>query len=189
MYNDNALEYSNAVLEEQKQFFLDTHPCFTQILDIDSISNMKCDYLFGIDMIATLPEGKTRTVQFKNRLEGGTDFMLYARKLTGLAATKGRIGFWFQKTKYTFFPTADFYVERIDGQDYTISLEDIETIESVFSVNNNAEKFITSIRQKMISKDDGTKFPSEDFYVYISLGKLKTMLQAIFNGSNPNLFM
>lgn len=188
MYNQEALEYSNKVISEQQQFILETMPYIKQIMLIDSEINQKCDYLYQIDGIGVCNDGITKSIQFKNRREGNLDFILIGKKLSGIAANNGRIGFWFNGTKYAILPQADIYVERLGGKDYSITREQINSLEHGLSNYDNTAQFISTIQPKMAYADDGSTFPTGDYYILIKRSILANMLEVIFKFQNPNLY-
>lgn len=188
MYNTEALQHSRAVLEEQKQFLLETRPYIKQLADIDSIKNQKADYMYSVDNIAICSDGTTETVQFKNRNAGNNDFILMAKKLSGKAANEGKIGFWYKGVKYVLMPAADIYVENINGMNYAITRNEINTIETWLGNCEKTTEIISGIQPEYHYKDDGTRFPTGDFYVFITLAKLADILSRIYGFGNPNLF-
>lgn len=186
MYNETALAESQAVIDEQICFLMETRPQIKQVTTVDTGVCIKADYLYGIDANGICSDGKNKSIQFKCRKPGNTDFEIMGKKLSGEAAAKANIGFWYRDNKYALYPRADIYVERVNGNDYSITSDDINAIEYILSQSKNTSYFISGIQPKYIYKDDGSKMPTGDYYVFISLEKLKEMLDCIHVNQNPN---
>lgn len=184
MYNSEATNLSNQCLQEQIAFLTKSRPNLRQILSIDSITNMKADYLYSVDAVAIDSSGNSQKVQFKCRKEGNLDLILPAKKLTGNAANQGDIGFWYKDIKYAFYPTANIYVERIDGKDYSFTADDLHAIEAVHC--DTLQNVLAGVRPKYVYADNGSKFPSGDFYVFIKPVEMLRLQVELFKRANPS---
>lgn len=184
MYNHEANNLSKKTLDEQLQFLLNSRPNIRQVQMIDSVANMKADYLYAVDAIGIDASGNTVKVQFKCRQKGNTDLILPVKKLTGFAAENGDIGFWYKKEKYAFFPTANLYVEKIDGKNYSFSADELHGIEAIHA--DDLQDNLVGIQPKYVVKDDGTKFPSSDFFAFIRPDAMLRYQVELFKRANPN---
>lgn len=188
MYNESALTLSQQNLPEQIEFLQTCRPDIQQIVTIDNVNNPKPDYLYEIDAVAICVDGGSKTVQFKVRNEENSDLILIGKRLSGKAASGLPLGFWFYGTKYTFLPKTDLICERIGGKDIIITKEQINIIEQYIAGSDDSSDFINSIQPKYVYKDDGTKFATGDYYIFINLDVLAYMLEEAFKRSNPYLF-
>lgn len=188
MYNESALTLSQQNLPEQIEFLQTCRPDIQQIVTIDNVNNPKADYLYEIDAIAICVDGGSKTVQFKVRQENNSDLILIGKRLSGKAANNLPLGFWFNGCKYAFMPKTDLVCERIGDKDIIVSKEEINMIEQYIAGSDDSSTFITSIQPKYVYKDDGTKFATGDYYIFINLDVLAYMLEEAFKRSNPYLF-
>lgn len=184
MYNSEANAYSNHCLNEQITFLIQSQPNLRQVLSIDSVSNMKADYLYAVDAIAVDASGNSKKIQFKCRKEGNRDLILPAKKLTGKAALDGNIGFLYNGVKYTFVPTVDLYVERIEGKDYCFTADQLHAIEVLHA--KDLQNFLGGVQQKYVYADNGNKFPTGDYYAFLKPNEMLKLQVELFKTANPN---
>lgn len=189
MYDSNALQMSNDKLASQIEFVKQTRPEIKQIVQVDNEINTKPDYLLGIDAYGININGQTLKIQFKNRKEGNTDFVLLAKKLSGVAAnTNNNLGFWYENNKYTFHVNADITIESLGSHNYAVTGDEIGSMEAVFNEYVNAEEYISAIRPKYVYADNGSKIYTGDYYVFMNIEKLGMLKSQIFMLRNPGLF-
>lgn len=184
MYNSEANAYSSQCLEEQIAFLKTSQPNIKQVLTIDNVANMKADYLYSVDAIAVDAGGNSKKVQFKCRKEGNRDLILPTKKLTGKAALDGDIGFWYNGVKYTFVPTVDLYIERIEGKDYSFTADQLHGIEALHS--SDLDDILAGVQQKYVFSDNGNKFPTGDFYAFVKPNEMLKLQVELFKLANPH---
>lgn len=185
MYNQSALELSKKNISNQISFLLEAYPYIREVKEIDSVKNMKTDYKYGIDAIGIGADGTTYTVQFKTR-KTGTDIVLPAEKVTGVATDNGDIGFFYRDSKYIFTPKADIYVVSIGDKHYTFSKEELHSAEIVGK--HCLESGLSSIQPKKITKDDGNFFENGEYYAFISPQNLLKLQVYLYRLRNPYLY-
>ena len=182
MLSPYAVEQSQKKIGEQIAYIKEKRPYIVNVMPIDNKENMKADYLCGVDAVGIGDNGRNYNLQFKVRSEGNNDFMLVCKKLTGKAVNENEIGFVFNDEKYTFeMLQADILIEYVNGKIYNISREELSALERNFK--EDLKDKISLIRPKMISKDNGEKFFSGDYYCFIPTEDLQALRAKVFQNS------
>lgn len=181
MMNPLAVMLSESNLSSQMNFLTNHYHYITSVIPSDPYTDIRADYLENVDAVARGYDGKNYNVQFKIREKGNNDFILIAKKLTGKSAMDSNIGFTYKGNKYTFdLRSADIYVETLgNGETYVLRREEINSLERLPALG--LADAITGIQPKKIYADDGTAFPTGDFYVFIDGKKVNSLKQNILN--------
>lgn len=179
MYNNEALKLSEENIKEQCDFVLDSYPFIREVYPVNNVSNMRADYLAGVDAVGVCSDGSTRTIQMKARKAGNRDLIIPAIRLCGKAALDGDIGFIFDGEKYAFTPKADVFVEKLNMRNYTFTKEELLAIEAMYP--EDLYQAISSIRPKYLYDDKGNAFPSGEYYVFIAPYEMLALQTVLFN--------
>lgn len=182
MLNNDAVSISKANLPSQSQYVLNAYPQIGQIIYNDNINCLKADYFAGIDAYGITADGhRSYRLQFKSRIAGNNDFELLAYKLSGRAAFKSDIGFLYEGTKYSFkCNETDIWVENINGVNYSITRDELTALEKKAS-EFGLPKAISAIRPCQVYSDDGKKFCTGDYYIFIQPEKLYNLRSKIYS--------
>lgn len=181
MMNPFALAMSENILQRQKNILLERLSYISSISD----APFKADYMLNVDAVAHGHDGKSYNVQFKHRKEGNDDFILIADKLTGVTVANNPIGFTYGGVKYTFnLGAADIFVETLgNGSTHILTREEINSLE--FDPSLNLISAIKGIQPKYVTRDDGSKFPTGRYYVFIDSAKLQQLKNNILSKTLP----
>ena len=133
MFDVDALNYSEQHTQEVLDKIKEERAYIREIQQTNLEANAKRDYWQRIDATG-ISASKTYTIQIKCRKPGHDDFVLTAHKIVDSQAKEQCQGFWWRGDKYTFSIYADIYAEYLgDGSIYSISREELETLEARFS--------------------------------------------------------
>lgn len=189
MFDVNALNYS----EEHTQDVLDRlkedrgYIREIQLTNLDA--NAKRDYWQRIDATG-ISATKTYTIQIKCRKPSHNDFVLTAHKIVDAQAKEQCQGFYWHGDKYTFSIYADIYAEYLgDGSIYSITREELETLESRFSEELSSK--ISLVVQSKRKNSNGDYFYIGEYDVFISqsdLAWLQFIIAAHYNSRLRNFF-
>lgn len=179
MMNPLAVQLSEMNITHQMNILIKRCPFITSVLPSDPNTDMRADYLENVDAVAKGYDGKLYNVQFKIRQADNNDFILIAKKLTGKSVMASNMGFTYKGNKYTFdLRSADIYVETLgDGETYILSREEINSLERLPYLG--LTDAITGIQPKKVYADNGSPFPTGDFYVFISGKKINSLKRSI----------
>lgn len=179
MMNQTALKQSESSLAYQIEILKNRLPYIAEVYPCDSHINMRADYMENVDAYAVSGDARHYNIQFKVRNEGNNDFVLIAKKLTGKSAADNNIGFEYKNNKYTFdLKSADIYVETLgNGYTHILTREEINALERQPLLGLSAA--VTGIQPKIVYKDDGSTFPSGDYYVFIDGKELNQLKRNI----------
>ena len=173
-FNQNALEFSKAHLDEQKQAIFDTLPYIVRI-DLTNAStgdpqavDLFADYIKGIDGHAFDVVGNHYSVSFKSRLpsEMPLDLRLEAIKLTDTASHyNNKTGFIYKGDRYAFDGFADINVQWIDGRNYVFLGSEIQALSLCYRSDEN--ELVRQVKEKKSTDRNGNPFFSGKYYVFL----------------------
>ncbi len=170
MFDANALEYSERHTQEVLDKLKEERGYLREIQTTNLADNAKRDYWQRIDATG-ISATKTYTIQVKCRKPGHDDFVLTAHKIVDPQAKEQCQGFWWRGDKYTFSIYADIYAEYLgDGSIYSITREELETLESRFSEELSAK--ISLVVQSKRKDSNGDYFYIGEYDVFISQSDL-----------------
>lgn len=170
MFDANALEYSEQHTQEVLDRLKEERGYLREIQTTNLDANAKRDYWQRIDATG-ISATKTYTIQIKCRKPGHDDFVLTAHKIVDPQAKEQCQGFWWRGDKYTFSIYADIYAEYLgDGSIYSITREELETLESRFSEELSAK--ISLVVQSKRKDSNGDYFYIGEYDVFISQSDL-----------------
>lgn len=178
MLNPKTTEYSKNIIEEQKAYVLDAYPYIKQVDEVDPAVNLLADYIFGIDAHGKDSMGKSHTIQFKHRQVGNNDLVIPAKKFTGKNVADNELGFIYKGKRYTFKPTADIYVETINGTHYTFTASEVMAVQEVCP---DLSEWLSGVQEKMFINDHGDKFPSGEYMAFVSPEKMRKAQEYLHN--------
>lgn len=170
MFDAEALEYSERHTQEVLDRLKEERGYLREIQTTNLDANSKRDYWQRIDATG-ISATKTYTIQIKCRKPGHNDFVLTAHKIVDPQAKEQCQGFHWHGEKYTFSIFADIYAEYLgDGNIYSISREELETLESRFS--EELSEHISLIVQSKRKDSNGDYFCIGEYDVFISQSDL-----------------
>lgn len=170
MFDANALEYSEQHTQEVLDRLKEERGYLREIQTTNLDANAKRDYWQRIDATG-ISATKTYTIQVKCRKPGHDDFVLTAHKIVDTQAKEQCQGFYWRGDKYTFSIFADIYAEYLgDGSIYSISREELETLESRFSEELSSK--IGLVVQSKRKNSSGDYFYIGEYDVFISQSDL-----------------
>ena len=183
MLNPETYNYSESAISSQIDYVYATYPYLTDHKLPDKTKAFRADYLNNVDATYFDQDMRPFNVQFKHR-RSGNDFVVIAKKLTGKAATEARIGFYYNREKYTFdLRATDIFVETMEGKHYSMTRNELNSLECSFP--DQLANLITNIVPRYFYDDNHEKFFAGDYYVYISLDKLERWRCTSFNFTAP----
>lgn len=184
-FNQSALVFANAHLEEQKQAIMDTMPYINHIYLTDASTGDKqacdlfADYIIGIDGWATDYYANTYTISFKCRMSSAdytVDLRLEAIKLTDEASRKNnKAGFMFQGERYAFDGFCNINCQTIDGKHYVFLDTELMALQLYFGSDDN--NLIKNIKPKMSTDNTGKKFHSGKYYVFVDAARFRNFMK------------
>ena len=170
MFDVDALNYSEQHTQEVLDKIKEERAYIREIQQTNLEANAKRDYWQRIDATG-ISASKTYTIQIKCRKPGHDDFVLTAHKIVDSQAKEQCQGFWWRGDKYTFSIFADIYAEYLgDGSIYSISREELETLESRFSEELSSK--IGLVVQSKRKNSSGDYFYIGEYDVFISQSDL-----------------
>lgn len=170
MFDVEALTYSEQHTQEVLDRLKEERAYIREIQLTNLDNNAKRDYWQRIDATG-ISASKTYTIQLKCRKLGHDDFVLTAHKIVDPQAKEQCQGFWWRGDKYTFSIYADIYAEYLgDGSIYSITREELETLESRFS--EELSEHISLIVQSKRKNSSGDYFRIGEYDVFISQSDL-----------------
>ena len=170
MFDKDALSYSEQHTQEVLDRIKEERGYIREIQTTNLADNAKRDYWQRIDATG-ISATKTYTIQIKCRKPGHDDFVLTAHKIVDPQAKEQCQGFWWRGDKYTFSIYADIYAEYLgDGSIYSITREELETLESRFSEELSAK--ISLVVQSKRKNSSGDYFYIGEYDVFISQSDL-----------------
>ena len=170
MFDKDALSYSEEHTQEVLDRLKEERSYIREIQTTNLNANAKRDYWQRIDATG-ISATKTYTIQIKCRKPGHDDFVLTAHKIVDPQAKEQCQGFWWRGDKYTFSIYADIYAEYLgDGSIYSITREELETLESRFSEELSAK--ISLVVQSKRKNSSGDYFYIGEYDVFISQSDL-----------------
>ena len=170
MFDVDALNYSEQHTQEVLDKIKEERAYIREIQQTNLEANAKRDYWQRIDATG-ISASKTSTIQIKCRKPGHDDFVLTAHKIVDSQAKEQCQGFWWRGDKYTFSIFADIYAEYLgDGSIYSISREELETLESRFSEELSSK--IGLVVQSKRKNSSGDYFYIGEYDVFISQSDL-----------------
>lgn len=189
MFDADALNYSEQHTQEVLDRLKEERGYLREIQQTKLDANAKRDYWQRIDATG-ISASKTYAIQVKCRKPGHDDFVLTAHKIVDAQAKEQCQGFWWHGEKYTFSIYADIYAEYLgDGNIYSISREELETLESRFSEELSAK--ISLIVQSKRKNSNGDYFHIGEYDVFISqsdLAWLQFVVSAHYNSRLKKYF-
>lgn len=170
MFDVDALNYSEQHTQEVLDKIKEERAYIREIQQTNLEANAKRDYWQRIDATG-ISASKTYTIQIKCRKPGHDDFVLTAHKIVDSQAKEQCQGFWWRGDKYTFSIYADIYAEYLgDGSIYSISREELETLEARFS--EELSEHISLIVQSKRKNSSGDYFRIGEYDVFVSQSDL-----------------
>lgn len=170
MFDVDALNYSEQHTQEVLDKIKEERAYIREIQQTNLEANAKRDYWQRIDATG-ISATKTYTIQIKCRKPGHNDFVLTAHKIVDAQAIEQCQGFYWHGEKYTFSIFADIYAEYLgDGNIFSITREELETLESRFSEELSAK--ISLIVQSKRKNSSGDYFYIGEYDVFISQSDL-----------------
>ena len=170
MFDADALEYSERHTQEVLDRLKEERAYIREIQTTNLNANAKRDYWQRIDATG-ISATKTYTIQIKCRKPGHDDFVLTAHKIVDPQAKEQCQGFWWRGDKYTFSIFADIYAEYLgDGNIYSITREELETLESRFS--EELSEHISLIVQSKRKNSSGDYFRIGEYDVFFNQSDL-----------------
>lgn len=189
MFDVDALNYSEQHTQEVLDKIKEERAYIREIQQTNLEANAKRDYWQRIDATG-ISATKTYTIQIKCRKPGHNDFVLTAHKIVDAQAIEQCQGFYWHGDKYTFSIFADIYAEYLgDGSIYSITREELETLESRFSEELSAK--ISLIVQSKRKNSNGDYFHIGEYDVFISqsdLAWLQFVVSAHYNSRLKKYF-
>lgn len=170
MFDVDALNYSEQHTQEVLDKIKEERAYIREIQQTNLEANAKRDYWQRIDATG-ISASKTYTIQIKCRKPGHDDFVLTAHKIVDPQAKEQCQGFWWRGDKYTFSIFADIYAEYLgDGNIYSITREELETLESRFS--EELSEHISLIVQSKRKNSSGDYFRIGEYDVFFNQSNL-----------------
>lgn len=170
MFDVDALNYSEQHTQEVLDRLKEERAYIREIQTTNLDANAKRDYWQRIDATG-ISATKTYTIQIKCRKPGHNDFVLTAHKIVDPQAKEQCQGFHWHGEKYTFSIFADIYAEYLgDGNIYSITREELETLESRFS--EELSEHISLIVQSKRKNSSGDYFRIGEYDVFFNQSDL-----------------
>ena len=189
MFDKDALSYSEEHTQEVLDRLKEDRGYIREIQLTNLDANAKRDYWQRIDATG-ISATKTYTIQIKCRKPSHNDFVLTAHKIVDAQAKEQCQGFYWHGDKYTFSIYADIYAEYLgDGSIYSITREELETLESRFSEELSSK--ISLVVQSKRKNSNGDYFYIGEYDVFISqsdLAWLQFIIAAHYNSRLRNFF-
>lgn len=189
MFDVDALNYSEQHTQEVLDKIKEERAYIREIQLTNLDANAKRDYWQRIDATG-ISATKTYTIQIKCRKPSHNDFVLTAHKIVDAQAKEQCQGFYWHGDKYTFSIYADIYAEYLgDGSIYSITREELETLESRFSEELSSK--ISLVVQSKRKNSNGDYFYIGEYDVFISqsdLAWLQFIIAAHYNSRLRNFF-
>lgn len=183
MLDPDKLEYSNSVLSEQIDYTLRAYPYITSIYKTNPMTENKADYLYQCDARGHgIIPNHNFTVQYKHRLKGD-DIIIPARLLAGKDREELRFGFDYNGVKYTLAPVSDIYViTDTKGKHHSYTADEVLGAERF--LGDGIAKFFSGISNKCHIDNEGNKFPTNEYMVFISPEKLSLLRATMWFRTN-----
>ena len=194
MLNEKATALSRSTIPEQIEYLRQGLPFMRKIHETDASEDgkfavdVKMDYYGQIDAYGKDLEGGNYDFQLKAREEKNKDLIFTVRKITDTDIRRNpNIGFWWQGEKYTFLiGRINIFCEKVDGKNYIIRATDLMAMEQ----DRDGEDcpYISAIYPQERYKRDGSKFPTDDFYAFISPENMMQFKEDLFMQENRDYY-
>lgn len=186
--NPEKVAASKAALPAQIKHISTHYPYIGEVVENNNLTCFKSDYFGMVDLIGHSRDGHRHyNIQCKARESGNDDFVLPVLRLSGYAAENARIGFYYEGVKYSFdLGYADIFVETINNRVYSITREELQTLEAqplLWSIGSA----VTAIRCKKIVADNGDKKETDEYYAFFSTQELMALREKLaLNAISPS---